>query len=156
MYRKLWFKATSIALLALIPIALRLAPTTFAGAPQPGPGFTKIKGPDIKGELTAMFVVADSGVVGADVIPGTAATILARCKGKTFVLGPFFFPGTQADFIDGTTEANLETGWIVNDAGPAGCLSTTGGEALFLDKVKSFDTKTDTLVIADIKIIGIH
>jgi hypothetical protein len=147
MFRKFWLKAASITLLIIIPFAFRVAQNSFAGAPEPPPGFTKIKGPDIQGELTAMFL-ADAG--------GTASVVVAKCKGHEFVVGPFFFPGSQADFLVGTTEENLESGWIVNGAGPAGCLSKTGGETLFLDKVKSFDTQTDTLVIADIKIIGIH
>ncbi len=156
MSRKLWLKATSIALLLFIPFALRLARTTFAGAPEPPPGFTQIKGPNIEGELTAMFVDVGAAVDINGDTTGTAAAIVAKCKGHEFVLGPFFFPGDQTAFTQGTTKATLESGWILYSAAPAGCFSQFGGETLFLDKVKHFDTQTDTLVIADVKIIGIQ
>ena len=96
MFSKLWLRAGVIALLAITPFTLRVARTTFAGAPEPPPGFTQIKGPNINGELTAMFV--DTGTE-----TGTAAAIVAECRGKEFVLGPFFFSGDQLAFAQGTT-----------------------------------------------------
>ena len=147
MSKKVWLTATSIVLVMFISFTLQLARNTFAGAPEPGPTPQKIKGPDIQGDLIATFS-EDAG--------GTVSTVVAECKGKTFVVGPFFFPGTQADFLDGTTKDNLEAGWKVDGVGPAGCLSKLGGETVSIEKVKSYDLKTDTVAIVDIKIIGIN
>jgi hypothetical protein len=147
MANKLWFTATSLTVLILCLVTLQLARTTFAGAPEPRPPGSTIKGPDIHGDLIAMFS-EDAG--------GTISSVVAECKGHEFVVGPFFFPGTQTDFTTGTTKESLESGWKVDGVGPAGCLSKLGGETLSIEKVKSFDVQTDTLVIVDIKIIGIN
>jgi hypothetical protein len=149
MSRRIWLTATSITGLILFLVTLQLARTTFAGAPEPQPPPQKIKGPDIKGDLIVTFF--DDGIGTS----GSVSTVVAECKGKQFVVGPFFFPGSHADFLVGIQKVNLESGWKAENAGPKGCLSKNGGETLTIEKVKSYDVLTDTVAIVDIKIIGI-
>lgn len=71
MFRKLWLRATSIALLMFIPFTLRLAQTSFAGAPEPPAPGAQLAGPRVVGhvELDGLNLTFFSGKCGGQPIP---------------------------------------------------------------------------------------
>jgi len=144
MTNKLWLTAASITALILGLVTFQSERSSFAGAPLKRE-YNRVKGPDLEGALTVIFV---------EKAGGASALVVAKCKSKEFVVGPLFYPSSQPQFAAATkTKAELEVrGWTADGAAPAGCYSKAGGETLLLYKVDRFDTHTDKAVVAKVKV----
>jgi hypothetical protein len=140
MFRKLTSGVLFLTILLVLPLILIPAPNGYAGGPEP-PGYEGIPagGKTITGYL-AVGLTDPRYDSDKDTWVGDTATLFIGACGKTnVVIGPFIEIGetTLSSFIDLTTEEYLE-GLTFEEAGPPGCFSPEGGEALIITKIKKF------------------
>jgi hypothetical protein len=132
-------KKVLLVILLAIPLMLIVSQIAYAGGEPPGSG-EKVVSPTMHG-----IVWLTPSSIYPNYIDGV---FLGDCKGNPFVI-EIDIPGIASEVT-----AHDLLNFIVENKGPAGCRSLSGGEDLIITKVKNFSNDgQQVLAVVELKFI---
>jgi hypothetical protein len=142
------FRLLSVTVLTVALLTAGLIWKGYAGI-EPPEGTEAIANPKLQGEFTAMFNGVDTA----------AFTFVGKCGGAEVILGPLFLP-FDADSFAALSDPEILDGLFIADdliGVPAECFSDPSVVIGYtIDKVSKITTQTDTLLVANVVVLGVR